>query len=297
MSKQRVLRERIEKLSSLELVLEAMRSLALVETKRLSASITTQQENAAFTNSLIIDFFRFYPDTAQNDHRGRTEIRIVLGAERGLCGDFNRRLVEMLNARRVMETDSASSQMIVVGTRLAQAIGDGPEAMLDGASIVEDVPHVASALAAALDRAFARLPRGDVPAVWVTHHRPAHDENGEGHEIVNTRLLPFAQPQTAGIGARPSDRIVVPYLNLQPGEFLAGALEHYLLVSLHSLLYESLLSENHARLIQLENALDSLNEKLDGLRRRKARARQEEIISEIELMLLNTQPRRLSHVS
>ena len=57
---------------------------------------------------------------------------------------------------------------------------------------------------------------------------------------------------------------------------------------LHEILYASLLAENRRRVQHLDGALRHLDRRLDDLKRKDRRLRQEEIIEEIEVILLGS---------
>ena len=78
-----------------------------------------------------------------------------------------------------------------------------------------------------------------------------------------------------------------PLLNLQPAAFLAQLIEQYLFAALQAILYEALLSENQHRVRHLEGAVRHLEQRAEELQRRLRLLRQEEIIEEIEVILLN----------
>ncbi|PLX96564.1 MAG: ATPase, partial [Desulfuromonas sp.] len=79
-----------------------------------------------------------------------------------------------------------------------------------------------------------------------------------------------------------------PLLNLSPGEFLLNLTEHYLFAALHEMLYTSLKGENDRRIAHLDHAVQSLDDKTEEVNRRCNALRQEEIIEEIEVILLNS---------
>ena len=70
-------------------------------------------------------------------------------------------------------------------------------------------------------------------------------------------------------------------------DFLLELGEQYLFVALHAMLCESLLAESERRVRHLDGAVRHLEEQLATLQRRVQTLRQEEIIEEIEVILLN----------
>ena len=78
-----------------------------------------------------------------------------------------------------------------------------------------------------------------------------------------------------------------PELNVTPQEFLLELTDHYLFTNLHRILFDSLMAENQHRVQHLQNAVNHLDDKTDELLRKSNALRQEEIIEEIEVILLN----------
>lgn len=78
-----------------------------------------------------------------------------------------------------------------------------------------------------------------------------------------------------------------PLIHLPPGELLDGLTRHYLHAVLNQVLYSSLTAENRQRQAHMEQALQRLEEKAEGLRRACNAQRQEEITEEIEIILLS----------
>jgi len=78
-----------------------------------------------------------------------------------------------------------------------------------------------------------------------------------------------------------------PMLHLAPKQMLTELTEHYLFAMLNRILYTSLMMENHRRVSHLEGAVNHLDEESAALSRQCMALRQEEIIEEIEVILLN----------
>jgi len=78
-----------------------------------------------------------------------------------------------------------------------------------------------------------------------------------------------------------------PAIHLSPGELLGGLSRHYLYAVLNQVLYSSLTAENRQRQAHMDQALQRLEAKTEGLRRACNAQRQEEITEEIEILLLS----------
>ena len=202
-------------------------------------------------------------------------VYLVIGSRRGFCGDFNERLMARLRRELADERD-AQSTVIAVGHKLCIRLeGDtGFAAGLEGADVVEEIPSVLRAIVAELDAQQARHGAVTLAAIY--------QESAATEPRVEELLPPFEVHRRE----RPRHAFP-PVLNLEPRDFLLGLGEQYLFAVLHAVLYESLLAENDRRMRHLDAAVRHLGNRSEEILRRVRALRQEEIIEEIEVILLN----------
>ena len=256
---------RFARLNEISGIMTAMKSLSLVETKKLARFIGHQHRMLANIEAAAADFLNFFQVTSSAE---APIILILVGSERGFCGNFNERVLAALNT---LPRQNPTPALVVVGSRLAAKLASRPGvvARLDGASVTEDVPAVLNRVMDALHLASTASGAG------ATLFSLAHEAEGEP---ALKRLLPF-DPPTAPHFAHP------PRLQLAPPEFFAELLDQYLLAALYGLLYESLSAESRQRLAHMEQALDRLGETIDRLALKRNALRQEKIVEEIEVIL------------
>ena len=252
-------------------VMTAMKSLSLVETHKLNRFIGDQRRMLANIESAAADFLHFFPSGAQV--ASPRAILLLIGSERGFCGNFNERILDAFE--HSVESVQVSG-LVVVGRRLAAKLTRHPGvfASLDGPTVTEDVPAVLDRLMDALREASRQL-AGDGVALFAL----AQDADGE---TKLRRLLPLAPPEVP----RPPHP---PRLQLSPTVFFAELLDQYLLAALIGLLYESLAAENRQRLAHMDNALNRLDEIVARLTVKRNALRQEKIVEEIEVILSSAQ--------
>lgn len=265
------LSRRQARLQDIRGLMMAMKSLSLVETRKLARLGAHQQRMRANIEAAAADFLAFHPELAEAPAPGRPAVLVLVGAERGFCGGFDDAVVARLDAAAPGVRDAA---LLVVGRRLATRLGERPRiaARLDGATVAEDVPAVLDRLVDALRGVHAPSAPGVLLAL-------AHDAGGEP---VLAQLLPLPSPPR-----RPAHGDA-PWLNLAPTTFFAALLDQFLPAALIGLLYASLAAENHQRLAHMEQALDRLDDTLQRLALRRNALRQERIVEEIEVMLAST---------
>lgn len=254
--------------------MRSMKNLAFMETRRLVRLIEQQQDVVGHIESVAADFLSFHPQMLPP--AGRLQRTwLVIGSRRGFCGDFNEQLVAGLQAA-LADEEAGVPYVIGVGHKLCSRLGSVPglSATLEGADVAEEVPAVLSAVVAELDR--CREQHG-VLELNVLYQQAQRDE------LKLSRLLPpFIEHRAA-----PQRYGNPPQLNLEPRHFFLELGGQYLYAALHGVLFESLLAENQRRVRHLDGAVRHLVQRVGELRRRMQALRQEEIIEEIEVILLN----------
>jgi F-type H+-transporting ATPase subunit gamma len=267
MSGQAELAQRYARLKEISGIMTAMKSLSLVETRKLARFIGHQRRMLANIEEAAADFLSFFPVEAADAKQ--PAILLLIGSERGFCGNFNERVLAALDA---LPGEQPAPALLVTGSRLSAKLANRPGivARIDGASVTEDVPNVLNRIMDALHSASAALGTG--AALFGLAH------TAEGEPVLK-RLLPFDPPPAPPHFAHP------PRLHLAPPAFFAELLDQYLLAALYGLLYESLAAESRQRLAHMEQALDRLDETIDRLALKRNALRQEQIVEEIEVIL------------
>ena len=261
------LTQHFARLKEISGIMTAMKSLSLLETRKLARFIGQQRRMLANIEAAAADFLSFHP--IEQASVQPPMILLLIGSERGFCGNFNERI---LTALKALPREAPEPMLVVLGRRLQTKLEGHPGviARIDGPTMTEDVPAVLNRLMDALQTAT-----GQLASDGATLSCLAHDAEGEP---VLKHLLPLA-PQAAPPFSH------APCLQLPPQAFFAELLDQYLLAALYGLLYESLAAESHQRLAHMEHALDRLDETLAHLATKRNALRQEKIVEEIEVIL------------
>ncbi|MDA8092945.1 MAG: F0F1 ATP synthase subunit gamma [Betaproteobacteria bacterium] len=259
-------------------IMRAMRNLALMETHKVGAARVAQQRMAQTVEAAAVDFLSFYRQDGGDGNPSRA-VYLVVGSERGFCGDFNEALVDRL---RIACPPGHAADLVAVGFRLGSRLDDDRRvvARLAGPSVMEDVGGVLADVMEVLDRLARGLPSMGSLNLTVMHH--ADDGAVRAFMPMPFRQLPRANVPPAG----------PPMLTLSPAACLTGLMEHYLLASLYDVFYASLMAENLQRLRHMDNAIRNIEEQSAALALRRNSLRQEEITEEIEVIMLGRKPQR-----
>lgn len=282
MSKRHELDNHRRTLGEISGIMRAMKNLSLMETHKLSRLLAAQERVVASLEAAAADFLSFYRDVMGPPFKGRA-VFLLIGSERGFCGDFNEALVRAFEEHSRHPVDRPPV-LITVGRKLApKVIGDARVyAALDGPAVAEEIQPVLIRVMEALHQFHAR-DKGDSFEITVFYH----DAGKEGVSIET--LQPFEKfTQPARHFSHP------PHLTLEPFAFLTGLIDLYFFSVLHRLFYSSLMAENRLRLQHMDNASRRLDKEGADLKVRRDRLRQEEITEEIEIIMLSAERVRQS---
>ncbi len=276
MTRRRELEQHLRMMGEIRDILASMKTLALLETRKLARRIETHARVVAGINAAAADFRCFYPLSFERP-TGKVRAYLLLGAERGFCGDFNEKLLDALAVQR--RRDHVEHGLLVaVGHKLCARLEGHEEiaAMLSGPNVAEEVDQILTRLIDTLTELHHR--HGAFTLTVLYHH-------AEEREVLATRILPPFEDL-----APPPRRFgYPPRLNLEPELFVAELLDHYLFAMLHDLAYASLLAENQQRMTHLDGAIRRLEQQSAALTHKRNMLRQEEITEEIEEILLSAE--------
>jgi F-type H+-transporting ATPase subunit gamma len=250
-------------------IMAALKNISLTESLRLRRFLASQQRVMDGIGSAMGDFLGHYPQSLPGGDAA-VDIILLIGSERGFCGDFNEALLE-----HVKTAASKQQCLVAVGEKLGGKLDEMQirAESLAGLTTVEDVPDVLLAVVEKLRELSAR--HGAMQLTIVYHHF-------DGGTLEVRRRQPFRRLAPAA-----TRRGYPPLLNVAPQTFFPQLLDHYLFAVLHSVLYSSLAAEHQLRLQHLQGAIEHIDKQCTALTQRYNNLRQELITEEIELIVLS----------
>jgi len=192
MSARRRMAARLETYGEVRAILAAIKNMALAELHRLAGLHENQRRAMRTVERAAADFVAFHPPLESED---APRACIVVGSERGFCGEFNTVLAQAASA-----SHSRGERVLLVGARLAERA-----AQLDLA--LESVPgaNVAEELAPTLERVLAWLEQVQREAPGGAARVSALLQDPDAPRMLQRTLVPLPLPQTRapGDGAPP----------------------------------------------------------------------------------------------
>ncbi|MGB5178546.1 MAG: FoF1 ATP synthase subunit gamma [Gammaproteobacteria bacterium] len=274
MSRRRELQQHRHTLGEIRDIMNSMKTLAYIESRKLGRFLDAQRAVVAHIETMAADFLGFYAGTLPRAEQA-TAVLLLLGSERGFCGDFNEALLRQLESH-IQENSLITPRLIVTGNKLGNRLEGDPRvlACIDGANVVEEAENSLALISNTLTELQAN--EGAVSLV-VFYHDP------DSEQVITAEVLPPFEQYRDNPPAFPHP----PLLNLPPAAFLAKLIDHYLFAVLHEIMYVSMMAENIRRVRHLQGAVQHLDDKAANLLHQSNALRQEEIIEEIEVILLS----------
>ncbi len=254
-------------------IMNSMKTLAYMETRKLTRFLDAQRAVVQSIEDVAADLLSFHPEILP-ETKEAASVYILIGSERGFCGDFNRSLLKYTDS--VLPAHSTHKPMLLaVGRKLYTLMEKDVRmvAMIDGASVVEEVTALLIKL---VNELTALQHKHGALTVYCLY------QDGEDGELIHELLPPFKS-----LLHNPPRFSHPPLLYQSPQEFLVELADHYLFAALHEMLYISLMVENQYRVTHLEGAVRHLDDESAELERQCNALRQEEIIEEIEEIMLS----------
>ncbi len=267
------LERRRHSLAEIRDIMNSMKTLSYMETRKLSRFLDSQRAVVQNIEYAAADLIHFHPDILPEEQETRS-VHLLIGTERGFCGDFNQALLQQLTYLSIDHT-SSDPLWIVLGRKLGLLLEGNTNVVsfLDGASVTEEVGSVLNQLVSELN---ALQDKHGVVNLFCLYH------GGEDGITVQKLLPPFQS-----LSHVPPSYSTPPVLNLSPRKLMIELSDQYLFAILHEILFMSLMAESRRRVTHLETAVKHLDEDAEELSHRCNALRQEEIIEEMEVILLN----------
>lgn len=278
MSKRHDIEDHIRTLGEISEIMGAMNNLAVMEIHKLTRLLSAQQRVLTSMETAAKDFLAFYPEALPPD-QGGAPLYLVIGSERGFCGDYNAQLLTEFERHLCTVSDKAPV-VIAVGRKLSGCMAGDPRLVsaIDGPTVSEEIQGVLIALMQRIQE-LQRGQKDNRTYVSTVVYRAA---GADGVTIQSLR--PFdTVPRVE------TSDTTAPLLTLSPRVFVAELVDLYLFAILHEIFYSALMAENRGRLAHLDGALHRLEKETSELRLQRNILRQEEITEEIELIMLSAE--------
>jgi F-type H+-transporting ATPase subunit gamma len=274
MTRRHEIEQQLHSMQDIREIMNSMKNLSLMETRKLSRFLSSQQRVVNSIEQAATDFLTAYP-LLQSPPSTANEVYILIGSEQGFCGDFNQALIEAFDAL-VPDKSTNNVSLVAVGMKLYNTLQDHRylAKALNGPTVGQEVDTVLTEL---IDAVTGLHSISGPLSITALHH-----EHENEHIQITSVLPPFQNLQN-----QHKKNTYPPRLQLNPEHFYKTLVDHYLFAALYEMFYTSLMAEHYRRVQHLEGAIDRLEQRAEELGKKRNILRQEEITEEIEVIMLS----------
>lgn len=253
--------------------------------KTLSAINATPYEQAArsieaYHRTILQGFAAFAHRTgalAPQPEDTARHLLVVFGSDHGLCGNYNETLAETVKDHCQTQTPK-KQYLLCVGARMNDVLVDqnlSPETVLLPPASSEGIVHLAGDIVTRLDAISQSTP------LYRTTITLAFTQRGEHalREPVTRRLLPLDTKLLSRDRHWPSRTL--PDYSMTPDALLASLIRSHIFASVFRAAAEAMVTENSARLAQMQQAEQSVDDRLEQVNAELRFVRQTDITNEL----------------
>ena len=207
-----------------------------------------------------------------------TRVLIIFGSDHGLCGNYN----EALAAYVIRHLADASGRCTVlcVGAQMADALRDQgwePESTFFPPASVDGIGRLANLLTQHLDEIQRGRGNGEMAVSLAYSTRDG--EKGQRPEV--TALLPLDRDLVHESQSKPWVSRSLPSFSMPAPELFQALIRGHLFASMFRAAAEALVTENAARMVLMQQAEHSVDDRLEALTSETRSVRQSEITTEL----------------
>ena len=210
-----------------------------------------------------------------------SQIIVAFGSDHGMCGSYNEIIAAKVSEHLVnFDLKKEPPHVLCVGAQLNDAFyGQNiwPESVLLPPASAEGIGRLAGEIVTRLDTIRQKSPVGEIAVTLIFTEQMAHSQQ----EPVIKELLPLDPALFGGLADRPWVSRSLPNFTLPATDLLSALIRSHLFASIFRASAEALVTENAARLTQMQHAEQSVDDRLEELESDMRMVRQTEITNEL----------------
>ncbi len=275
-----ILNRRSETLRSIGGIVRTMKTMSVINANPYEQAAHAIDAYRATVLEGLHAFVHQHGPLASAPRVAAGHVIVVFGSDHGLCGNYNEVIAAEVGRHAAETGDPDGVRMICVGAQMEDALrglGMVPEVTLLCPGSTDGLGRLAGALVTRLD-GIRRGGDSDALAVTLAFSR----RGDHGLQVPVTQpLLPLDPELARGLATRPWRSRSLPRSTLPAPTLLAALIRGYLFASLFRAAAEALVTENAARLARMQQAEQSVTDRLEELTAETRAVRQDEITTEL----------------
>jgi F-type H+-transporting ATPase subunit gamma len=275
------LRKKIKSARDLYEIVRTMKSLAAVSMRHYQKAVENVAEYFKTVELGLQVVLRGGPPglLPVTDEKHAGLVAVVFGSNRGLCGNFNGRIVSY--AMEVMQEHRDRHEkrtILCVGEQAAALLEAEGQPIAELVPIPDSLQGIVSQVHHMVIKIEELQRSGTIGSVVLFHNRLMAKS---AYEPVLSKLLPIDSDWLEELHGRKWETNAQPTFTMDRHALFSSLVRQYLLVMLYRAFVESMAAENASRLSSMHAAEKNIEERLDGLVSRYRQQRQSSITAEL----------------
>ncbi|MBU0645652.1 MAG: F0F1 ATP synthase subunit gamma [Alphaproteobacteria bacterium] len=273
------LTRRTESMKSIRGIVHTMKTLSVINAAPYDHAARAIE---AYHDTVLTGFQAFLHHFGPWDAREVAIVRrvlIVFGSDHGLCGNYNEALAAHV-AQAVQNWPEGPVTLLCVGAQMEDALTDQgmtPKETLFPPASVDGIGRLSNLLTQRLDDIRHAAHPGDISVSLAYFTR----DGGAGQVPEIKSLLPLDTDLLRDLSTKPWASRSLPSFTLAPDEMLSALIREHLFASMFRAAAEALVTENAARMSLMQQAEQSIDDRLEGLTGQIRTVRQDDITTEL----------------
>ncbi|PCJ76110.1 MAG: ATPase [Rhodobacteraceae bacterium] len=210
-----------------------------------------------------------------------TQVIVVFGSDHGMCGSYNEIVATQVSGYLdTIDAEHITTHVLCVGAQLNDALNGQdiwPESTLLPPASAEGIGRLAGDIVTRMDDIRQKALSGEIAVTLIFTDQMS---NGQQQPVTKI-LLPLDTTLFGELADRPWVSRSLPDFNMPSKDLLSALIRSHLFASIFRASAEALVTENAARLSQMQHAEQSVDDRLEELKSETRMVRQEEITNEL----------------
>ena len=280
------LQAKIESVEDLQAIVKTMKALASVSIQQYRKAVESLQDyNRTIEIGLQIVLQQHpvlevseaggLPKHSASRHVGA----IVWGSDRGLCGQFDERIVAFtLERLKLLDIDPVQVRFAAVGSRTVAPLEQRGLAVAELFAVPNSVTEIMPAVQDLLFTIEQWRSQQQIERTLVFYNHPM---TGASYQCSSMQLFPIDTNWLQHLQKQERNFETLPMFTMDGSQLFSELIREYFFVSLYRAYAASLASENASRLSAMQSAETNIEERLLDLKATYHRQRQDAITSEL----------------
>lgn len=276
-----VLNRNTRTLESIRGIVHTMKTLSAINARPYEHAVRSVE---AYHETILLSFRAFlHRNGPLSLTQGDTPVQVlvVFGSDHGMCGSYNENVAaEVSRYLGTLDSKDDLPHVLCVGAQLNDAlIGRDvwAESYLLPPASSDGIGRLSGEIVTRLDEIRQKSPFGEIAVSLVFTEQISHGQHAPRVKM----LLPLDPSMFGNTEDRPWISRSLPDFTLPPSDLLAALIRSHLFASIFRASAEALLTENAARLSQMQQAEQSVDDRLVALKSETRMVRQTDITNEL----------------